>query len=81
MGMHNAAIAEFEHVKKSKADYLPARIYLGVTLYSLGRRDEAIAEWEAALALDPGNKSAALYLRMVRDDKAPAPGSALRKGD
>jgi tetratricopeptide (TPR) repeat protein len=77
MGMYNAAVAEFEHAKRLRADFLPARINLGVVLYSLGRRDEAIAEWQAALDHDPANKSASLYLRMVRDEHAPRPGSAL----
>jgi tetratricopeptide (TPR) repeat protein len=77
MGMYNAAVAEFEHAKRLRADYLPARINLGVVLYSLGRREEAIAEWQAALDHEPGNKSATLYLKMVRDEHAPRPGSAL----
>jgi tetratricopeptide (TPR) repeat protein len=78
MGMHNAAIAEFEHVKMERANYVPAQIYLGVTLFAIGRRDEAIAEWEGVLRQDPENKSAKLYLRMVRDEpNGPAAGSAL----
>jgi tetratricopeptide (TPR) repeat protein len=77
MGMYNAAVAELEHAKRLRGDYLPARIHLGVVLYSLGRRDEAIAEWQAVLDHEPGHKRAALYLRMVRDEHAPKPGSAL----
>jgi tetratricopeptide (TPR) repeat protein len=77
MGMHNAAAAEFEHAKRLKPDYLPARINLGVVLFSLGRGEEAIAEWNAVLAQDPKNKNAALYLRMVKEENAPKPGSAL----
>jgi tetratricopeptide (TPR) repeat protein len=77
MGLYNAAIAEFERVKSEKPGYLPARIYLGVTLFSVGRRDDAVAEWESVLAIEPEHKSAHLYLRMVRDDKPPAAGSAL----
>ena len=77
MGMHNAAAAEFEHAKRLKPDYLPARINLGVVLFSLGRRDEAIAEWNAVLAEDPQNQKALLYLRMVKEENAPRPGSAL----
>ena len=77
MGVHHAAIAEFEHAKRIRPDYAPARIHLGVTLFSLGRVDAAIAEWQAVLASDPANKSAQLYLRMVRDQHGPKPGSAL----
>ncbi len=77
MGMHNAAAAEFEHAKRLKPDYLPARINLGVVLFSLGRREEAVAEWNEVLARDPKNQKATLYLRMVQDEHAPKPGSAL----
>jgi tetratricopeptide (TPR) repeat protein len=77
MGMYNAAVGEFEHAKRLRGDYLPARINLGVVLYSLGRKDEAIAEWQGVLDVEPHNKSAGLYLRMVRDENAPKPGSAL----
>jgi lipoprotein NlpI len=76
MGVH-AAIAEFEHAKRIRPDYAPARIHLGVTLFSLGRVDAALAEWQAVLATDPTNKSAQLYLRMVSDEHGPKPSSAL----
>ena len=76
MGVH-AAIAEFEHAKRIRPDYAPARIHLGVTLFSLGRPDAAIAEWQSVLATDPTNKSAQLYIRMVSDEHGPKPGSAL----
>lgn len=79
MGLFNAAIAEFEHAKRLRPEYLPARINLGVTLFSLARKDEAIREWREVLAHDPGNKNAALYLRMVQDEHGPQPGSALSR--
>ena len=62
---------------RTRPDYVPARIHLGVTLFSLGRRDAAIAEWQAVLTSDPENKSAQLYIRMVSDEHGPKPGSAL----
>jgi tetratricopeptide (TPR) repeat protein len=81
MGHYNSAIAEFEHAKRLKPEYLPARINLGVTLFSLGRKDEAIREWEQVLEADPGNKSATLYLRMIKDEHAPRAGSALGRSE
>jgi tetratricopeptide (TPR) repeat protein len=45
--------------------YVPARVLLGVTLLALGNADEALAEWKAALAIDPDNKNAQMYLRMT----------------
>jgi tetratricopeptide (TPR) repeat protein len=77
MGMYNAAIAEFEQAKRARPDYHQAGIHLGVTLYSLGRRFDALAEWHAVLKSDPTNKSAKLYIRMVEDANPPLPGSAL----
>ena len=59
------ALEEFVKVKVQKADYLPARISLGVTYFILGDRELAKKEWQAVLDADPGNKSASMYLRMV----------------
>ncbi len=78
MGQHLAAITEFEAAKQLKPDYLPARISLGVVLFSLDRKDEAVVEWQEVVTRDPRNKSAALYLRMVKDGTGPQGGSALR---
>ncbi len=79
-GDAEAALAEFAQIKLARPDYLPARVSLGVTLFSLDRLDDAIDEWEQVLKHDPANKTAAVYLRMVRADKdAPEPGSALAK--
>lgn len=77
MGMPEAAILELEHAKRIRPDYAPARIHLGVTLFSVGRVDDAQAEWRAVLGSDPANRSAQLYLRMVADAHGPKPGSAL----
>jgi tetratricopeptide (TPR) repeat protein len=79
MGLYNAAIAEFEHAKRLRPEYLPARINLGVTMFSLGRREEAILEWQEVIERDPENKSARLYLKMVKDEHGPQAGSALSK--
>ena len=63
------AARELEIVKTTQPAYLPARLALGTTLYMLGRRDDAVHEWEAVLGRDPDSKAARLYLRMARDDK------------
>ncbi len=52
----------------------PARVLLGVTLLSLGAVDEAAAEWREALAIDPENRSARMYLRMVEAQRSVRPG-------
>jgi tetratricopeptide (TPR) repeat protein len=50
--------------------FVPARVLLGVTLLALGHPDEAVAEWKAALAIDPANKNAQMYLRMAEAQRA-----------
>ncbi len=59
------ACEEFEKVKSQKPNYLPARISLGVTYFALANREAAKNEWEAVMELDPENKTAEMYLRMV----------------
>ncbi|MCG3174606.1 MAG: Beta-barrel assembly-enhancing protease [Myxococcota bacterium] len=52
-------------VVKASPKYLDARIQHGVVLNTLGRTDEARAEWEEVLKYEPGNKKAEMYLRMT----------------
>jgi tetratricopeptide (TPR) repeat protein len=68
----NFALARehYEAARASNPKYAPARILLGVTLLSLGEIDEAIAEWTEVLALDPENRSAKMYLRMVEAQRS-----------
>src|SRR5215468_6196060 len=47
------ALRELRAVKQLNPSFLPGRIHLGVTLYSLGKLEEAVQEWEDVLALDP----------------------------
>ena len=61
------AARELEIVKTTQPRYLPARLALGTTLYMLGRKDDAIREWEAVLGADPENRAAKLYLKMAHD--------------
>lgn len=50
--------------------FVPARVLLGVTLLALGQPEQAVAEWKAALAIDPSNKNAQMYLRMAEAQRA-----------
>ena len=43
-----------------------ARLHLGLCYYAPGRREDATAEWRAVLDMAPDNKSAQMYLAMVR---------------
>jgi len=75
----NFALARehYEAARAANPKYAPARVLLGVTLLSIGEIDQAIAEWTEVLTLDPENRSAKMYLRMVeaqrsaRTSKAP----------
>ena len=42
-----------------------AAVQRGLTLYTLGRADEALAEWQAVLAQDSDREDAAMYVRLV----------------
>jgi tetratricopeptide (TPR) repeat protein len=62
-----SAARELEIVKTTQPRYLPARLALGTALFSLGRRDDAVREWEAVLAIDPDSRAARLYLRVAHE--------------
>lgn len=64
---YQAALDEFEAILKLSPGYLPGRVNYGITLYAAGRRAEAIVVWEDVLSRSPGNKSAEMYLNLVRD--------------
>ncbi len=64
------ARAELELVKNMRPKYVPARVSLGVTYLALGDHDAACTEWTAVLELDPNNKTADMYLKMVEQLKA-----------
>ncbi len=67
-----SALREFEDARRGNPGYTPARVHLGLTLYSLGRREEACREWEEVLAREPDNKRVQLYLKLGREEGAPA---------
>ena len=43
----------------------PARVNLGLTYFTMGRRADALSEWQQILDIEPTNKSAAMYIAMV----------------
>ena len=60
---------------KQNPNYLPGRVHYGITLYAAGRRADAILVWEDVLGRNPGNKSAEMYLNLVRDMGTTVPGT------
>ncbi len=67
LGDHDQALQEFEALLKVNPNFTPGRVHYGIALYSAGRRAEAVAVWEEVLARHPGNKSAEMYLNLVRE--------------
>lgn len=72
MGNIQAAVHEFEQVKEENPRFVTARLHLGLSYYALGRNDEAAYEWEQALIIAPENKSAHMYLAMLRQGEVQA---------
>ena len=68
----NLALARrcYEAACAANPRFAPARVLLGVTLLSLGAPDEATAQWTEALAIEPDNRSAKMYLRMVEAQRS-----------
>jgi len=66
LGELESALHEFGEAKRARPGYVPARVQIGITLLALGKKDEAIAEWKAVLEIDPEDRSATMYLRMVQ---------------
>lgn len=72
-GEHDRALRELEVAVIHAPRYAPAQAALGVTLWSVGRGDEAKVAWRKALEIEPRNRAAKAYLRMAeRGDAAPS---------
>jgi tetratricopeptide (TPR) repeat protein len=62
-----AAAYELEESLKVKPLYVPAQIALGVVRFSLQDVPAAMKCWQRVLELDPQNRAAQMYLRMVQN--------------
>lgn len=65
-GYPDQSIRELERVRRAHPHLLDAAVQLGLTWFSLGRADRAVAEWNAVLERDPSRDDARMYLRLVR---------------
>jgi tetratricopeptide (TPR) repeat protein len=75
----DAARFELEEAVNARPQFVPAHVALGVVLLALGRKHEAQRRWSDALAIDPDNKTAQMYLRMAEraedgSSQRPPPG-------
>jgi tetratricopeptide (TPR) repeat protein len=65
MGEAKKALRIFLNNKPRASKYAPFWIGLGVTYYSLGKSKEALQAWKRALNIEPRNKLAQAYKRLV----------------
>ena len=69
LGRLPEALAELEAILRHNPSYVPARIQFGLALQQAGQLDEAAQAWEEALKVSPGNRSAEMYLRLLRESR------------
>ncbi len=72
LGDLDGAKMEYREALRHNPRYVTALVALGITQLTQGRRDEASESFESALAVDPANKSAQMYLRMVKGNVLPS---------
>ncbi len=74
LGQMAEAELELRHVLQDNGRFAAARVKLGLVHYRRGDTDEAIREWEEALATAPANAQARAFLAMLgRPVPPPAP--------
>jgi tetratricopeptide (TPR) repeat protein len=79
-GQSKKALKVLKDAIKAKSSYSPARIQLGLTYYAMGKTADAKREWKAALAKDPSNDYAKMYLRLLEAMSTPKKKSSKGKG-
>ena len=62
----DGAVAEFRLAVQHAPAYLPARVSLGMALYAGGKLEEALAQWQEVLRVDPQHRTASVYLKLAR---------------
>ena len=69
-GQKMEALTELKKVKETHPNYVPARLNLGIIYFSMDRLQEAQAEWDEVLQIDPSHSIARTYLRMLERKKS-----------
>ncbi|HLD45636.1 MAG TPA: tetratricopeptide repeat protein, partial [bacterium] len=64
-GNTKGALEELKKAIKTNKAFADIHIQLGITYYSLGKKDEAKKVWKAAEKLFPSNKTIKMYLRFT----------------
>jgi tetratricopeptide (TPR) repeat protein len=68
-GFLTRSMQELQQLKLEHAEYLPARIQLGLLHYSQGNLLDAELEWEGVLSIDPHHREALAYLKMAGNSR------------
>ncbi len=69
-GLPHQAVQELERVLRAKPEDAGAAVQLGLTYYTLGRTDAALAQWRAVLEREPDREDARMYTRLVASPKS-----------
>lgn len=77
-GELDKAREQYAAAKEANPKFVQARVLLGVTLLSLGDIAGALEEWRTVISMDPNNKSAQMYVRMVEIQTRPGPNPPAR---
>jgi tetratricopeptide (TPR) repeat protein len=70
MGDKDAALLFMKKTVQNFPKSVDAKVQLGVLYHGLEKLKDAHREWQEAIALDPDNKSAQMYLSMLEYDPA-----------
>ncbi len=81
MGDVEQATAELKAVIEQNEKYVPALIALGVLHFSQEQYDLAESFFQRVVNISPGNRSSALYMKMINLKKQGTPHPTEQKGD
>jgi cytochrome c-type biogenesis protein CcmH/NrfG len=66
MSENTLAVRELREILKENPQFVPGLLRLGRAYYDLKQIPEAIEQWELAQQIEPNNKTARDYLRLVQ---------------
>ena len=61
----NSAVNYLQKAKSVNPAYVPVLLHLGLTYYKQGKKNLAVDEWHTVQRIDPQNREAATFLRLV----------------
>ena len=73
---YKGAAEAFEKALALNSSYSNSRYFLGLSYYNLGRKDDAIKQFELVQSLNPDNKEVELILKNLREGRAPFTNAA-----